>query len=430
MSNQSAVKDVVKDESMLIQKKMLDGWYKEIGRAREGGKPVVYSFVPGNLTEFILSFDCVAVLPEINALHSGMKKMSDGFILEAERRGHSEDVCTYVKCDLGMFLGGNLGPYGKIPPPDLLLLSYTGCFTFLKWFEALKKLYNCPVVMVHTPYQDQGVITPDMVDYLVGQFKSDLIPALEKISGKKFDIDRLRSLLQESRRAEEDLVYCFESAKNIPSPIDGFFAGVYYVGPIFTAFRGTPECTEYYRAARREIEYRVANKLGPMTPAGTMEKEKFRLVIDGTPNWTDFRDFWKVFYEEGAVFVASTYTKVGGLYDTGFRHDPDQPLKTMAEYCLNVYTNNSLPVRTKLMENYIRDYHADGFVFHSIKSCNSFSAGMLAMLRELEQRTGLPGCFIESDLVDSRYFSYANIKNRVESYLQMVEQKKGDRGAV
>ena len=117
--------------------------------------------------------------------------------------------------------------------------------------------------MVHTPYQDQGVITSDMVEYLVGQFESDLIPALEKISGKKFDIDRLRSLLQESKRAEDDLVYCFQSGKNIPSPIDGFFAGVYYVGPIFTAFRGTPECTEYYRTVRREIEYRVANKLGP-----------------------------------------------------------------------------------------------------------------------------------------------------------------------
>jgi benzoyl-CoA reductase subunit B len=30
-----------------------------------------------------------------------------------------------------------------------------------------------------------------------------------------------------------------------------------------------------------------------------------------------------MFYDEGAVVVASTYTKVGGLYDFGFRHDPD-----------------------------------------------------------------------------------------------------------
>lgn len=48
------------------------------------------------------------------------------------------------------------------------------------------------------------------------------------------------------------------------------------------------------------------------------------------------------------------------------------------------------------------------------------------MLREVERRTGRPAGFIESDLVDPRYFSAANIKNRIESYLQMIEQKRGD----
>ena len=46
------------------------------------------------------------------------------------------------------------------------------------------------------------------------------------------------------------------------------------------------------------------------------------------------------------------------------------------------------------------------------------------MLRQLEERTGVPGGFIESDLVDPRYFSAANIKNRIESYLQMLDQKR------
>ena len=30
----------------------------------------------------------------------------------------------------------------------------------------------------------------------------------------------------------------------------------------------------------------------------------------------------------------------------------------------------------------------------------------------------------ESDLVDPRYFSYSNIKNRLESFFQMLEQRK------
>jgi benzoyl-CoA reductase subunit B len=51
------------------------------------------------------------------------------------------------------------------------------------------------------------------------------------------------------------------------------------------------------------------------------------------------------------------------------------------------------------------------------------------MLREVESRVGKPGGFIESDLVDPRYFSAANIKNRLESYFQMLEQKKAGAGA-
>ena len=59
-----------------------------------------------------------------------------------------------------------------------------------------------------------------------------------------------------------------------------------------------------------------------------------------------------------------------------------------------------------------------------MKSCNSFSAGQLLILRELEKKTGVPGGFIESDLVDPRYFGKANIENRVQSYLQMLEARK------
>jgi benzoyl-CoA reductase subunit B len=46
------------------------------------------------------------------------------------------------------------------------------------------------------------------------------------------------------------------------------------------------------------------------------------------------------------------------------------------------------------------------------------------MMQEVEKRTGKPGAFIETDLVDPRYFSAANVKNRLESYFQMIEQKR------
>ena len=414
-----------KERSMTLQKEMIAGHYSALARAPQQGRKVVYTFVPGNLTELLRSFDLLPVLPEINALQSGMRKLSGDYIAEAEKHGHSEDVCTYVKCDIGMLKKGNIGPTGeRLPPPDLLLLSYTGCFTFMKWFELLRQEYNCPVAMLHVPYQADGRVLPHHVDYIVQQLRTEVIPKLEQVSGLRYDEGRLRESLRLSAQAEDDLVWVLESAKNVPSPIDAYFGGVYYIGPMFTAFRGTSEGVAYYRVLREEVQARLRERLGPLTPEGTQAKERFRLVIEGPPNWTSFREFWKMFYDEGAVVVASSYTKVGGLYDRGFRHDPARPLETLAEYCLGCYTNLGLPTRLELLEHYIREYRANGFMINSIKSCNSFSVGQLLMLRQLEQSTGTPGGFIESDLVDPRYFSAANIKNRIESYLQMLEQRR------
>jgi benzoyl-CoA reductase subunit B len=416
---------VQKDDSQLRQKQMIADHYARLARAGETGEKCAYTFVPGNLTELLLCFDLLPVLPEINALQAGMRGKSREYIATAEKLGHSEDVCTYVKCDVGMMKSGNVGPTGeRLPDPDLLLLSYTGCFTFMKWFEILKGEYDAPTVMLHVPYQADGVVTDAMRRYVVDQLRTKVIPELERISGKKYDEDRLKELLRRSARAEEDLVWVLESAKHRPSPIDAYFGGVYYIGPIFTAFRGTEEAVGYYRALAAEIRERMDRGLGPVTPDGPIDKERFRLVVEGPPNWTSFREFWKMFADEGAVVVASTYTKVGGVYDNGFRHDPGRPLETLADYCMGCYTNLNLPTRVDMLARYIKDYSADGLLINSIKSCNSFSAGQLMILREVEKRTGCPGGFIESDLVDPRYFSAANIKNRLESYFQMIEQKR------
>ncbi len=421
----AALRDVHKDASMRKQKAMMGAHYDRLTAAPQTGEKVCSTFVPGNLNELIDCFGLVNNLPEVNAIQNGLRRISGQYVLEAEKIGHSEDVCTYVKSDIGMMAKGNIAPNGRpFPKPDVLLLSYTGCFTFMKWFELLREQYRCETIMLHTPYLGDGTVTPNMIQYMVRQLRDEVIPKLERVSGVKFDIDRLRERLARSAQAEDDLVYVLRSARNRPSPIDAYFGGIYYIGPIFGAFRGSEDALEYYRFLRAEVDERIAAGTGPVTPEGDMGAEKYRLVVEGPPNYTNFRQFWKMFYDEGAVVVASSYTKVGGVYDLGFRHDPRKPLETLAEYCLGVYTNRSLPMRIDMLSRYLEEYQADGLLINSIKSCNSFSAGQLLMMREIERRTGKPGAFIESDLVDPRYFSAANIKNRLESYFQMIEQRR------
>src|SRR5262249_4646515 len=157
-----------------------------LSRTPETGEKSVHTFVPGNLTELLLSFDLLPVLPEINALQSGMRQTSGEQVQKAEKLGHSEDVCAYVKCSIGALHSGNLGPTGeRLPPPDLLLLSYTGCFTFMKWFELLRSETKSKCTMLHVPFQADGEVTPAMRDYVVKQLREVVIPALEEVSGRR-----------------------------------------------------------------------------------------------------------------------------------------------------------------------------------------------------------------------------------------------------
>ena len=186
---------------MVKQKAMIEGNYDRLATAREDNKKVAYTFVPGNINELIMCFDLVGNYPEINAIQNGMRKKSGRQVMEAEKAGHSEDVCTYVKADIGMVLRGNEGPDGRtLPDPDVLVLSYTGCFTFMKWFELLRQHYKCETLMLHVPYETVDGVTDNMRDYVVKQLKEEIIPGLERVSGVKFDIDRLREYMQESAR--------------------------------------------------------------------------------------------------------------------------------------------------------------------------------------------------------------------------------------
>ncbi|MCA8936269.1 MAG: benzoyl-CoA reductase subunit B, partial [Planctomycetes bacterium] len=57
----------IKDASQDRQKTMIAEHFAKLSRAKEDGRKVVYTFVPGNLTELLLNFDLLPVLPEINA---------------------------------------------------------------------------------------------------------------------------------------------------------------------------------------------------------------------------------------------------------------------------------------------------------------------------------------------------------------------------
>jgi len=125
------------------------------------------------------------------------------------------------------------------------------------------------------------------------------------------------------------------------------------------------------------------------------------------------------------VAVASTYSTVGGLWEFGFHHDSNRPLESIAEHMLqwNV-TNRNFLQRYEQIHRYLKEWSADALVIHSVKSCRLFSAGQGDMREYFTKELGIPTLLIESDIEDPRYFSEAQMKNRIDAFFESLEHKK------
>jgi benzoyl-CoA reductase subunit B len=132
-----------------------------------------------------------------------------------------------------------------------------------------------------------------------------------------------------------------------------------------------------------------------------------------------------MFSRWGAVAVASTYSTVGGIWEFGFRHDPLRPIESIAKHMLQWnLTNRSFQQRYRQIKDYVEQWDADALVIHSVKSCRLFSAGQGDMREYFTKELNVPTLLIESDLEDPRYFSEAQLRNRVDAFFESLEHQK------
>ncbi len=409
------------DLGYALQKQLIGQYLSQLQSARDAGKKVVYTFVPGNLSELLVALDLLPLYPEIHALRAGIRNRSAGYIAWSEQLGFTPEVCSYVKCHIGELFSSNRGPGTACwPSPDLLLLAACGCLTYAPWFENLQDRFGCPCVMVQVPYLAEPGMASVCVSLLAEQLRTVVVPELERLAGKRLDADKLRRQVLLAGEAERLFAEAFSCGRCNPSPFDAFFDGVYYMAPIVTAYRGTNECVRYYEQLCFELRRRAAERRGPLTPWGELPVQRYRLVLEGTPCWTEF--FWlrRRFYEAGAVVVAATYTMVGSLHPRGWRPDPLRPLESIAERCCWCYTNLGGEVRAELLTKLVQEYEADGLVILSPKSCKPFSVGQTVIMEQVSRRTGKPGVIVECDLVDPRYTTKANIAKRLDAFFELL----------
>ena len=398
-------------------RQLMTAWMGELSRAEAEGRATGALMISGNCVELLYACHVLPMFPEVTALQNAIRHKSLPLILNAEQAGYSSDNCAYVKADIGLFLDGGMGPGKPMPFPTITVCNYVGCNVYVKWFEHLADLSGSKLFMLDVPFARTLEPTEQDVRYVVSQLR-ELIALCESVTGRKFDIDELREILADAARAEEGYARCKELCKKHPAPFDAYFDAINMMGPI-NVLRGTRGAADFFDEAVTEFEGLVAQGLGPLS------EERFRIVVEGPPPYPYYRSFRNLFTKWGAVSVASTYSTVGGIWEWGFRHDPRRPLESIAEQMMREnLTNRSIVARYGQIKRYVEEWEADALVIHSIKSCRLFSAGQGDMREYFTRELGVPTLLVESDLEDPRYYSEAQLRNRIDAFFESLEHKR------
>lgn len=401
-------------------------WFKNLTGAAERGEQTAYVFVMGSIAEILRVFDFNLVFPEINSLQTAVRRSAAEFLNIAEDYGYSPDICGYVKADVGVQLRGGEHPMGKIPKPTLALLT-NACNTYLKWGEIWERMYNTPSFALDVPgsRNANGQTWPGNPDfehdhtYVEFQLR-ELITTCEKITGKKFDVDKLRETMRHTNAMSVAYRRVLELNKAKPASFNALNEGTIYLG-VANALRGSPAGAKYFQDLVEEMEYKAAHHIG------TLIDEKYRLTFVGVPCYPIFRRFYELFSEWGGTFVNSTYLEfaAGGL-NLGYEYDLSRPLESLATGILITvrHAMDAMFFQNDWLVEGIDTYHVDGIVYHPIKSCRTVSTGLADNRRAVMAARDVATLFIESDMMDQRVVSEAQMKNRIDAFFEGLATRR------
>jgi benzoyl-CoA reductase subunit B len=345
---------------------------------------------------------------------------------EAESYGYSPDICGYVKADVAVQLRGGAHPMGKIPKPALAVCT-NACNTYVKWGEIWERMYGMPLFTLDVPgSRGAGLASaPGSEDferdrrYVEAQLV-ELITVCERVSGKRFDIDRLREYMGHANTLGAGWQRVLDLNRSRPAVFNALSDGTIFLG-VANGFRGTAQGAAFFTDLVEEMTYKAEHGIG--TPID----EKWRLIFVGVPCYPIFRRFSELFSDWGGVFVNSTYLRfASGGANLGFAYDLARPIESLAEGVLLGVRNamDSMFFQTQALVDMIDGHAADGVVFHPIKSCRTVSTGLADTRRALMAVRDVPSLFIESDLMDRRVVSEAQMKNRIDAFFEGLASRR------
>jgi len=405
-----------KIEATKLMNKYMSDYFYDLDRASKTGDEKIAWCTSVGPAELLLSMGFKVYYPENHGALLGTSRLASEVIPNANAIGYSPDICSYLTSDIGAYIKG-VTPLSKafegiesVPKPDVLVYNTNQCRDVKDWFAWYARELNVPLLGIHT-HRNPTEINGNIIPSVANQIKN-LVEPLEKISGNKFDIEKLKKVVALSRECSELWKEVLETASNSPSPLT-FFDGTIHMGPA-VVLRGTEQAVDYYKVLLKELKDRVKNG------EGAIDDEQFRIYWEGMPVWGRLRSHSELFANLKACVLASTYCNSWIFTD----FDAEDPFTSMAKAYSELFIVKSDEAKEKYMKKMIDMYKIDGIVFHDAKTCPNNSNNRYGMPQRLTKDTGVPSITINGDLNDLRLISDEQTKTNIEAFIEQLDENR------
>ncbi len=413
------------DVELLGVRKLLRAWLSELldlVLARDDGKKVVYYGFPSiqgpgaaiKTASELAGVDIYCACPDVILCHTLgqiFNKLTP--VLEAGEEnglppGHG--LCSLQQIRIGGMAKG------VIPVPDLVTGSSYYCDMGSKADELLHERYGHRAVYIDgsmdSRWGEYPYYSPERVEFFGGQLDK-LFATVKEVLGVEVTRavwDKAMSSRNHFARAIAQLQQ-YMRAEPVPlSTVEMYLAMM--LGAATTS-RAATEAPEAVDTLCQEVKERVDEGIGVVEKGAPRVMSSALFLSDPSI----------MHMIENAGLAMSPMS--GGLSS---KEMPPPTLASLGTYIADLHLKeggyHSSFGMVKLMESIVNTLNVDGFIWGYTYNCRPMAQTSHFLTKWVRENTGIPVLSIETDHFDSRSYSAAALRTRVEAFAELLRAKK------
>jgi len=343
-------------------------------------------------TEILHAFDIYPMFVESVATFLSGLYLEDYLIEAAENKGFSETLCSYHKTFLGAIESEIM------PIPQFSLASSIICDANTKTFSHVNDKLGIPGYIIDIP----SVKDKNSLKYVRGQLE-EMITMVERVTGKKFEIDKLRKIIEIENNTKSYMKKQLEiSAKK--SFVNHVTLEMSKLMLTHSAM-GRRETLEFYKRLVKDMETYI-------------QKDRLRIFWIHVMPYFDrtLRDYFNYNDKYYLIGMELNFHDLKPL-------DTRDPLSSLAEKMIDNIYNGDYSKRVDRNMEFIDILKPDGIINFMQWGCKQ-TIGGAQLVKDRISKTGIPYLALDGDGGDRRNNPKGQIKTRFEAFMEIVEKRK------